>query len=148
MMKRAILLFLILKCFSVCSQEFNFQYDHYSVIVKDSDKSAEFYSSILKLKETPHPTLAKGFRWFIINNNSQIHLIQKENPEYKKHKSVHLCLATQNLKDFITHLKENNITYYNWPGTKNAITVRADGVQQIYFQDPDGYWIEINDAKH
>lgn len=147
-MKRALLLFLILKCFFVCSQEFNFQYDHYSVIVKDADKSAEFYSSILKLKETPHPTLAKGFRWFIINNNSQIHLIQKENPEYKKHKSVHLCLATQNLKDFLVHLKENNITYYDWPGTKNAITVRADGVQQIYFQDPDGYWIEINDAKH
>ena len=22
-----------------------------------------------------------------------------------------------------------------------------DGVKQIYFKDPDGYWIEINDAR-
>jgi catechol-2,3-dioxygenase len=26
--------------------------------------------------------------------------------------------------------------------------VRPDGVKQIYFQDPEGYWIEINDDKH
>jgi lactoylglutathione lyase len=24
--------------------------------------------------------------------------------------------------------------------------VRSDGVKQIFVQDPDGYWIEINDA--
>jgi lactoylglutathione lyase len=23
--------------------------------------------------------------------------------------------------------------------------VRVDGVKQIYFQDPDGHWLEIND---
>jgi len=147
-MKKIIFLLLIAQFSIVSAQDFDFEYDHYSVIVKDSDKSAKFYSTILKLKETPHPTLAKGFRWFLLNDSSQIHLIQKENLEYKKHKSVHLCLATQKLNAFAKHLKENNITYYDWPGTKNAITLRADGIQQIYFQDPDGYWIEINDAKH
>jgi len=25
--------------------------------------------------------------------------------------------------------------------------VRPDGVRQIYFQDPDGYWLEVNDSK-
>ena len=25
--------------------------------------------------------------------------------------------------------------------------VRADGVRQIYLQDPDGFWVEVNDAK-
>ena len=24
--------------------------------------------------------------------------------------------------------------------------VRSDGVRQIFIQDPDGYWIEVNDA--
>ena len=147
-MKKLLLLILLVHCASGFSQEFNFQYDHYAVIVKDSDKSADFYGTILKLKETPHPTLAKGFRWFIINDNFQIHLIQKENPEYKKHKSVHLCLATPNLSKFTDHLKAHNITYFDWPGNENQITLRADGVKQIYFQDPDGYWIEVNNAKH
>ena len=43
-------------------------------------------------------------------------------------------------------LEQNKIEYENWAGEKNAVTKRVDGVQQIYFKDPDGYWIEINDA--
>jgi lactoylglutathione lyase len=39
------------------------------------------------------------------------------------------------------------VEYENWAGEKNAVTNRVDGVKQIYFRDPDGYWIEINDAK-
>jgi lactoylglutathione lyase len=30
---------------------------------------------------------------------------------------------------------------------KQTTTTRVDGVQQIWLQDPDGYWVEINDAK-
>ena len=45
-------------------------------------------------------------------------------------------------------LEKNNITYWDWPGKKNAVTTRTDKVRQIYIQDPDDYWIEINTAKH
>jgi lactoylglutathione lyase len=48
---------------------------------------------------------------------------------------------------FIEKLKANKIEFENWPGEKGAVTTRVDGVKQIYFKDPDGYWIEINDAK-
>jgi lactoylglutathione lyase len=48
---------------------------------------------------------------------------------------------------FIKVLEKNNIGYENWAGEKNAVTNRVDGVKQIYFKDPDGYWVEINDAK-
>ena len=48
---------------------------------------------------------------------------------------------------FIPNLTKNNIAYENWAGQSNAVTNRVDGVKQIYFKDPDGYWIEINDAK-
>jgi lactoylglutathione lyase len=44
-------------------------------------------------------------------------------------------------------LKKANIPFEDWAGKSGAITLRVDGVKQIYFQDPDGYWIEINDAK-
>ena len=36
------------------------------------------------------------------------------------------------------------ITYSDWPGTPGKINVRADGIKQVFFQDPDGYWIEVN----
>ncbi len=48
------------------------------------------------------------------------------------------------IDSFINHLNNAVINYEDSRGTKNAVTVRADGIKQIYFTDPDGYWIEIN----
>jgi catechol 2,3-dioxygenase-like lactoylglutathione lyase family enzyme len=44
----------------------------------------------------------------------------------------------------IAQLKKEHIPFSDWPGEPNKITTRADGIQQVYFQDPDGYWIEVN----
>ena len=46
---------------------------------------------------------------------------------------------------FIANLQKHKIAYESWAGEKNGITKRVDGIQQIYFKDPDGYWIEVND---
>jgi lactoylglutathione lyase len=43
-------------------------------------------------------------------------------------------------------LDKKNIDYESWTGEKKSVTLRVDKVKQIYFQDLDGYWIEINDA--
>ncbi|ASV32315.1 VOC family protein [Maribacter cobaltidurans] len=127
---------------------FDFKYDHYSLIVKDLEKTGEFYKEILRLKETPHPSATSGFRWFIINGNSQLHLIGKDSVAMKHSKSVHLCLATQKLDEFIAYLEEKKVPYSDWPGKPNAVTLRADGVRQIYVQDPENNWVEINTAEH
>ena len=58
-----------------------------------------------------------------------------------------MCFSVESVDDFTKVLKKNNIAFENWAGEKNAVTKRVDGVQQIYFKDPDGYWLEINDAK-
>ena len=50
-------------------------------------------------------------------------------------------------EDFAQGAAAAGIAYENWAGEKSAVTKRVDGVQQIYFQDPDGYWIEVNDAR-
>ena len=140
-----LLSFIILQ---VNAQGFDFQIDHSSLIVNKLDTTADFYSNILKLKEIPHPDKAPGFRWFQVQGNSQLHLIYKDTVVMKKHKSMHLCLSTPNLETFIKHLEDNNIEYEDWPGTKGAVTLRSDGVRQIYLTDPEGYWIEVNNAKH
>ncbi len=38
------------------------------------------------------------------------------------------------------------IAYSDWPGKPNTVNIRADGIKQIYFQDPDGYWLEVNNG--
>jgi catechol 2,3-dioxygenase-like lactoylglutathione lyase family enzyme len=45
----------------------------------------------------------------------------------------------------ISNLKKQKVEFEDWPGNKNKINIRPDGIKQIYVQDPDGYWIEIND---
>ena len=37
------------------------------------------------------------------------------------------------------------IDFSNWKGELNTIQKRIDGKRQIWIQDPQGYWIEIND---
>ncbi|SHJ70643.1 VOC family protein [Pseudozobellia thermophila] len=130
------------------AQSFDFSIDHLALVVEDSDVSADFYGNILGLEETPHPDRAPGFRWFVVSGRSQIHLIEKDVAPFEKNKSMHLCLSTQDLDGVIAHLEKNGIPYWDWPGKKGAVTLRTDGVRQIYLQDPDAYWIEINDAKH
>lgn len=128
--------------------DFKYHFDHQSLVVVDLMKTGDFYRDILKLEEIPHPEKAPGFRWFNIYGTSQLHLIKKDVVEFKKDKSIHFCLSVEDLEAFIVHLIANDITFYDWPGNKNSVTNRADGVQQIYFEDPEGYWIEINTAPH
>ncbi|WP_047414531.1 VOC family protein [Cellulophaga sp. Hel_I_12] len=128
------------------AQDFNFSIDHTTLIVNDLETTGDFYKNTIGLKEIEHPTNDPNFRWFALHGNTQLHLILKTNVVMKKHKSSHICLSTQKLDAVIRHLKDNNISYEDWPGKKGAISLRADGVRQIYITDPEGYWIEINDA--
>ncbi len=127
---------------------FSYNFDHQSLVVTNLMATGDFYRDVLKLKEIEHPDKAPGFRWFQVKGNSQLHLIKKDIIEFKKDKSIHLCLSTQNLEGMIEHLIANSVDFYDWPGNKGSVTDRSDGVKQIYVQDPDGYWVEINTAKH
>ncbi len=55
-----------------------------------------------------------------------------------------MCFTVSSIDKVIEVLNKNNIWFGNWLGVTNTITTRPDGVKQIFFKDPDGYWIEIN----
>ncbi len=59
---------------------------------------------------------------------------------------LHLALRLSDFDRFLEHLNANHITPHNSKGEPDKINVRSDGVRQVYFQDPDGYWIEVNEA--
>ena len=134
--------------FKAKKNDFGLQFDHYSITVTQLEKTGDFYGKIFGLNEIPHPDGTPGFRWFQIQGNSQLHLIQKDVADFTRDKSVHLSVSTPHLQNFIEHLRSNNIDFYDWPGNKSSTTNRSDGVKQIYIQDPEGYWIEINTVKH
>ncbi|MBU2938856.1 VOC family protein [Lacinutrix sp. C3R15] len=123
---------------------FSFSFNHIALSVKDVDESVAFYQKVFKFKEIENTASNSKTRWLALGEGKQLHLIPRPNLEVKTNKAVHFALAIADLALFVSHLKTLNIEYSDWLGTANKDYVRKDGIQQVYFQDPNGYWIEIN----
>ena len=121
--------------------------NHIALYVVDLKPSTSFYHDIVGLDTIPEPFHDGRHTWFAIGPKSHLHLIQGATGKMQHDKNSHLCFSVSSVDAFTSVLKKNSIEFENWPGEKNTITTRVDGVKQIYFKDPDGYWIEINDAK-
>ncbi|MDO9038601.1 MAG: VOC family protein [Lutibacter sp.] len=119
-------------------------FNHIALSVKDVDKSAIFYKDVLQLKEITNRTKMEGIRWFSFGEGKELHLVSILKEPVSSNKAVHFALTTSNYDTYIKTLEAKKINYSDWPGTPNKISIRADGIKQIYFQDPDGYWIEVN----
>ncbi len=131
--------------FASAQTNFNFKKDHDALLVKDLNVAANFYKDIMGLQEIPNGGLGEHIRWFQLNDRIQIHLIQSDD-QIITHKGVHMAMNTNRLDEFMESLKSRNIHFENWTAEKGTTNVRPDHVRQIYFQDPDGYWIEVNDG--
>lgn len=119
--------------------------NHIAVYVYDLSKSTSFYQNIIQLDTIPEPFHDGKHTWFSMGDKSQLHLIAGASGVIPHQKNSHLCFSVPSIKDVITRLEKAGIPYEDWAGKKSAVTLRVDGIKQIYFQDPDGYWIEIND---
>lgn len=129
---------------SHASSEIILSLNHIAVYVHDLQKSTAFYEDILKLSKIDEPFKDGRHTWFTLGQAGHLHLIQGAEANIKRDKNDHLCFSVKSIENFITNLDKHHIEYTNWPGTAKAPTVRVDGVKQVYFQDPDGHWIEIN----
>jgi len=121
--------------------------NHIAQYVVDLKVSTDFYANIIGLDTIPEPFHDGKHTWFAVGPKSHLHIISGAMQKVPHDKNSHLCFTVPSVLDFITGLKKNNVPFESWTGEKNTYTNRVDGVKQIYFQDPDGYWIEINDAR-
>ena len=121
-----------------------FSFNHIALSVKDVDESIEFYQKVLQLEEIENTASDSKTRWLSFGEGKQLHLIPRPNSEIKINKAVHFALATSNIDSFVMHLKELKIDYSDWHDTLYKVHIRKDGIKQVYFQDPNGYWIEVN----
>ena len=122
-----------------------FSFNHIALSVKNVDESLAFYQKVLQLKEIKNTASNSKTRWLAIGEGLQLHLIPRPDAEIKTNKAVHFALTTPDINSFVKHLVTLQIDYSDWRDTPNKDYVRQDGVKQVYFQDPNGYWIEIND---
>lgn len=150
-MKKVSLFFIAILCTILLQAQDSivskFSFNHLALSVKDVNRSAEFYSKVLQLPEIVNRTKIEGIRWFTLADGKELHLISIIKEPIIINKAVHMGLATKNIDAFVERLVKLKIPYSDWPGKPNTVNIRTDGVKQIFFQDPDGYWVEVNDAK-
>ena len=121
--------------------------NHIAYYVHDLKKSTAFYQDLIQLDTIPEPFHDGRHTWFNVGTVSHLHLIQGAAAGLSHDKNTHLCFSVPSVDDMMARLEKAGIQWENWAGTGKTPTLRVDGVRQIYFQDPDGYWIEINDDK-
>lgn len=119
--------------------------NHIAIYVDNLETSARFYREVIGLDSIPEPFHDNRHAWFDIGSGAQLHIISGPGIPREKNKNNHLCFSVPSITGFIQQLDTQKVSYENWAGDKKQVTTRPDGIHQIWFQDPDGYWIEIND---
>jgi lactoylglutathione lyase len=120
--------------------------DHIALYVNNLNKSLIFYRDVMQLQVIPEPFHDGKHVWMRTGKHSQLHLIQGAKEVMEHDINSHFAYSVPDLAAFEKHLDDMHIKYGNWTGGK-TLQLRPDGVKQIYFQDPDNYWIEVNDDK-
>ncbi len=149
-MKLSIALLVTIICMGVISTKAQNRkpvINHIAIYVYNLEQSTHFYRDVIGLDTIPEPFHDGKHSWFDIGDNAALHVIEGSHSITAHDKNSHLCFSIDELKSFMDKLNKNNIEFESWAAQKQTFTIRPDGVKQIYFKDPDGYWLEVNDAR-
>ncbi|GAA4334935.1 hypothetical protein GCM10023149_42570 [Mucilaginibacter gynuensis] len=120
--------------------------NHIAICAQNLEKSTKFYTEVMQFEIVPNPFNDKVHQWIKIGPLVNLHIIEGDCKGNPHNRNDHLAFSVASMPDFVKHLDKLNVTYGDWGGTNKKIQKRPDGISQIYFQDPDGYWIEVNNA--
>jgi|ERR1051325_337555 lactoylglutathione lyase len=121
--------------------------NHTAVFVVDCKVSAKFYHDIIGLDTIAEPFHDGKHVWMKTGPKSALHIIEGSTEKKEYYKNQHTCYSVPSVDKFVEVLKKNKIEFEDVQGNKNVYSMRPDKVKQLWLRDPDGYWLEINDAK-
>ena len=112
--------------------------NHVSVQTKRLDESRKFYIDVLGAKVISRPNFSFGGAWLYVGG-IQVHLIEQGSPSGRGEidtRGNHVSFAVADVDAAEEGLKQKGISY------KRKL-IEDRGIQQIFFQDPDGHTIEV-----
>ena len=121
--------------------------NHIALYVFDLKKSVDFYKNVLQFEQIDDPFHDGKHVWLKIGEHAQLHIIEGAKEVLPHDINSHFAYTVTVLDKFIAHLNEVKIKYQNFKGEAYTPQLRPDGIRQVYFQDPDNNWIEVNDDK-
>ena len=119
--------------------------NHMSLHVRDLERSVRFYRDVLLLPEIECGAGKATIRWFGIGSGQSVHLIEGDPGQTFVTRRTHFCISAADFDATVARLRRDGVAFCDIGGEAERIHVRADGVRSVYIQDPDGYWIEINE---
>lgn len=146
-MKRALLLAAL--CVAGASQAQDVTLDHVAINASDQARSVAFYQGAFGLKEIPVPVpRPNGPRWLALSNDAALHIQATGEKTVAPPRVLHFALRVADLSRVTAWLNAHNVAWTDYAGAAGRVKAdRTDKVKQIYVQDPDGYWIEVNERK-
>jgi catechol 2,3-dioxygenase-like lactoylglutathione lyase family enzyme len=124
-----------------------YRLDHIALLVRELEESARFYTEVLRIPEVPNPMGGTHIRWFEFGNGQRFHMQAGDVSRVHVEKGTHFAFSVDDLDEVIAFLSDKGVAFGDFRGTPGAVNVRPDGMRAIFVQDPNGYWIEINDFR-
>ena len=145
--------YLYILCICFCILQFQTlhaqtpHFNHTTIFVIDMNRSAAFYEKVLMVTRIPEPFHDNKHIWEKIGEHNELHIVEGAKQVIPHDINIHLAFSVPSVENFAKHLDSMNVKYGDWSQKSTTPQLRPDGIKQIYFQDPDGYWIEVNDDK-
>jgi lactoylglutathione lyase len=121
--------------------------NHLAIYVTNLQRTVDFYSNVFQLDTIPEPFHDNKHAWYSIAPGVALHVIAGADQPKEYFLNNHMCFSVNSVDAFVEKIKARKISWVNAKGEPGLITTRVDGVKQIWVNDPDGYFIEVNDAR-
>lgn len=111
--------------------------NHVAIHVADVARSVKFYGEVLGLPALPRPAFTFPGAWFALGSQ-ELHIIgdRRDQPVYSHNRGNHFAMLVDDIEAAVAVLDDKQIEH-------SGLKVRPDGALQVFFQDPDGFYLEL-----
>jgi catechol 2,3-dioxygenase-like lactoylglutathione lyase family enzyme len=110
--------------------------NHVALHVSDLEASMHFYGEVIGLPQKARPAFDFPGAWYALGDQ-ELHLIADPNMTAASRRHHHFALLVDDTYAAKAELTAKGITEFRGPSP------RPDGPLQLFFNDPDGYVIEM-----
>lgn len=119
-------------------------FDHVNIRTTHLGPMIAWYERILGLRVGPRPEFPVPGAWLYLGETCVLHLIEADpapmvHSEQESLRIEHIAFRAEDMKTFIAHLQQHDVTYKLFP-------FGALGIVLVFVRDPDGNRIHVDFA--